>query len=392
MESVTKIVLTVEEFDPEKCYLEHYLAKELVKLGHIAYVFTFGMRKETSTSTCKDGYITVAVPHSAIVEGYHIPSLKGITHILEFIKLEKPDVIHCQPMDSPLSLFFIAWKRFFKYKVVGSLMTQLNLIYSPWGMRKKMLFSLSKIVVAAFAEKRSEIIFAKTEELADLLSQSYNVPFNKFRIVPLGSDIDSYKFDPEARIRLRKELGLSETDVVLVYSGKIDSTKGLDVLIRALAPIALRNDRVKLLVIGKGDRIFMAYLKQLISTLEVEKSVIFHPWVIRSLLPSLYSASDIGVWPGLSSISIVDAASTSLPLIISRCPVETFAIENENGLTFEIGNIEELRKCLETLIYDDKLRKEMGHKSRLLVERKLSWKTITSQYLSAYKHALSSQE
>jgi glycosyltransferase involved in cell wall biosynthesis len=145
---------------------------------------------------------------------------------------------------------------------------------------------------------------------------------------------------------------------------------------------------VKLLVIGEGKSFYIEYLEKLISNLRISDNVIFYPWVKRTILPSFYSASDIGVWPGLSSISIVEAASTGLPIIIASYPVETFALENENGFAFKLGNVKELRKCLEILIYNDKLRKEMGRRSRLLVEQKLNWKAITTQYLNAYNLAL----
>lgn len=383
-----KIIITVEDFDPDKGYLEYCLTKELAQLGHKVYVFTFGRGEQLSRTTSNEGFEVVKIPYFDSVHCYHVPSFSGIAYIFKFMKVERPNIIHCQPMYSPLSLFFVAWKRFFKYKIVGSLMTQLNLVYSSWDLKKKILFSFSKMVVKTFVEKRSELVFAKTGQLAGLLSQSYNVPRNKFRIIPLGSDPELFKFDSETRVLLRKKLGLSETDVVIVYSGKIYPSKGLDVLVRALAPITIINENVKLLIIGKGDPSFIKYLKTLISKLKIKSKVIFYPWVNSAALPSFYSASDIGVWPGLSSISIVDAASTGLPLIIARCPVETFTIENGNGFTFEIGNVEELRRCLEILIYDDKLRKEMGHKSRLLVEQKLNWKAITMQYLNAYNYAL----
>jgi len=385
-----KIVITVEIFDPDKAYLEYYLAKELTNLGHNVVVFSFGLHKHISKTRLNEGFEVINVPYSVLVHCYHLPNLNGLTYLFNFLKVERPDIIHCQPLGSPMSLIFIAWKHFFNYKIVGSIQTQLNLVFSPWGLKKKLLFSLSKIVVSQYIQKRSEIIFAKTRELANLLSRSYDVPFGKFRIMPLGSDPILYKFDSEARVRLRQKLGLSENDVVLVYSGKIHSSKGLDVLIRALAPIAIRNDNVKLLVIGKGEASFIEYLKTLISKLKIKSNVIFHPWVTGAALPSFYSASDIGVWPGLSSISIVDAASTGLPLIIARCPVETFAIDNGNGFAFEIGNVEELRKYLEVLIYDSKLRKEMGRKSRLLVEQKLNWSSIALNYLNAYTSAFGS--
>ena len=379
----------MEEFDSAKSYLEYYLAKELTTLGNGVCVFTFGLSKEKSRIMSTEGFEVINIPHFVTIQGYHVPNLQGLAYILRFIKAKEPDVIHCQPLDSPLSLILFAFKSFYNYKIVGTIMTQLNLVFSPWGLKKKILFSMSKIVVDTFVAKRTEAVIAKTGELARVLSRSYRVPEKKFRIIPLGSDPEIFKFSSEERYRLRKKLGFSDTDVVLVYSGKLDSTKGLDVFLKAFALISINNDGVKLLIIGKGDAKFTEYLKQLVSDLGVGNKVVFQSWVEKTLIPSFYSASDIGVWPGLSSISIVDAASTGLPLVISRCPVETFAIENENGFSFEIGNVQELRRYLEILIRDDGLRKRMGQKSRQLVEQTLNWSSITGKYLTAYTSTLS---
>jgi len=100
------------------------------------------------------------------------------------------------------------------------------------------------------------------------------------------------------------------------------------------------------------------------------------------------SIGDIGVWPGGPSISIVEAASTGLPVVIQSSPVEIYSIEYRNGFTFGQGSVDELRKCLNTLITDARLRADMGRRSRLLVEEKLNWKKITLQYLEAYEEAL----
>jgi glycosyltransferase involved in cell wall biosynthesis len=384
-----KIVITVEEFDFDKAYLEYHLAKELIRLGHSIYVFTFNCRNKLQRSALSShGLEVVCIPHFVSIHGYHIPSFAGIAYVHKFVKNKRPDIIHCMPLDSPLSLIFIMWKKLFNYKIVGSILTQLNMVFSPWGIKQKILFAISKITVALCVAKESSIVFAKTVELARLLSRSYGVPQDKFRIVSLGSDPSLYEFDFDERIRIRKKLGISESDVVLVYSGKLNYTKGLDVLIRALAPIVVKNNRAKLLIIGKGDVSFVQYLKRLVASLRLKQNVIFHPWIHKNSIPSFYSASDIGVWPGLSSVSIVDAASTGLPLVIARYPVDTFAIENGNGFAFEIGNVEELGTFLKVLIYDSGLRKEMGQKSRLLVEEKLNWRAITQRYIDIYTNVL----
>ncbi len=383
-----RIVIAVEEFNPSKGYLEYYLARELRKLGHKVYIFTFGCGKDAARTMLNEGFEVINVPYFAVIHGYHLPSFKGIVYILNFNKAEKPNIIHCEPLDSPLSLIFIMCAGIFKYKIVGSIITQLNLVFSPWNIKKKLLFSFSKIIVTHFVKKRSEIVFAKTKELARLISQSYNMSQNKFRIIPLGCDPELFKFDLTERFVLRNKLGLCESDVVIVYSGKLDRSKRLDLLVKALSPIISKNSRVKLLIIGQGELSYVEYLRKLISDFQISNNVVFHPWVDRTQLPSFYSASDIGVWPGLSSISIVEAASVGLPLIIVKVPVETYAVDNNNGFAFELDNMVELQEYLRRLIDDEELRREMGRRSRCLVEQRLNWRYIAVQYVNAYSHAL----
>jgi len=379
-----KIVITVENFHPDKGYLEYYLSKELIGLGHKVFVFTYGQSRKIQRTKLKEGFEVIRIPYILFKYGYHIPSLKGITYIVKFIKTRKPNIIHCQPLFSPLSLFFMILFRAFNYKIVGSLTSQEFLINN---FIKKILFYLLKLITRYYISNASELIFVKTLGFLKWLKRIFNIQYHKFRIIPLGADSELFRFDAEARSRVRSSLGLSTDDIVVVYSGKIIPVKRLDLLINALAPIIQFDKKVKLLIIGRGERKYIEYLKNLTTSLEISENIIFHSWVHRLKLPALYSASDIAVWPGLSSISIVEAASTGLPVIIEKASVEKYAIENSNGFEFERGNIVQLREYLELLIYNEALRKEMGRKSRILIERKLNWKTITKKYLDAYIYA-----
>jgi len=384
-----KIIICVESFDPNSGYLESYLAKELSKLGHKLYIFTFGGDRKVFRKILREGFEVIRVPSVRKISNvYHLPSFNGVFYIIKFLKNERPDIVHCQPLGSLLSLIFLLFKSTFGYKIVGSVATQLNVIFTPWGFKKKILFCLSKILITRHITKKTEFFFAKTRGLAKILSSLYNIPQDKFYIIPLGADSELFKFDYNSRVSIRKKLGFSEKDVIIVYSGKINFSKRLHILLEALSPIIKKDRRVKLLIIGKGDTQYIEFLKNIIRRNNLVDNVVFHPWVERTLLSSFYSASDIGVWPGLSSTSIVDAASSGLPLIIARYPVETYAVENGNGFTFEIDNVKELEKYLRILIYDDKRRRQMGRKSRELVEKKLNWKSIALQYIHAYNLAL----
>ena len=380
-----KIVITVEDFDPNKGYLEYYLARELTKLGHKISVFTFGKINKISKVRMKESFEVIRLPYLALLNGQHIPTPVGIAYAIQFIRKEKPEIIHCQPLSSILSIVFISFRQLFGYKIVGSVFSQNPLLDNTF---KKLLFHLQKSMIKLYIKSRSEIIFVKSGNLMKAHEQLFSISRHKFHIIPLGADPNLFKYSDEARSRIRSLLGLSADNIVLVYSGRIIPSKRLDVLAKAIAPLIKQNEKIYLLIVGDSDSLHIKYIKQLIKNMGISKNVIFHPPVHRTRLPNLYSASDIAVWPGLSSISIVEAASVGLPIIMARSPVEIYAAEYENGFVFEPGNVNELREYLRILIYDEKTRKEMGYRSRLLVERRLNWRSIAIQYLDAYERTL----
>ena len=90
----------------------------------------------------REGFEVIRVPSVRKISNvYHLPSFNGVFYIIKFLKNERPDIVHCQPLGSLLSLIFLLFKSTFGYKIVGSVATQLNVIFTPWGFKKKILFS-----------------------------------------------------------------------------------------------------------------------------------------------------------------------------------------------------------------------------------------------------------
>jgi glycosyltransferase involved in cell wall biosynthesis len=381
----------VGTFDPNKRYLEYYLARELSKSNNDVTVFSFKQRGEISEFMIDD-FRVVYVPKLLQIDGFPIFRPREISKILKITKEYMPEVIHCQPLFSPLSLLFMNHKSLFDYKIVGSLITGVGHSYERLinSVIKKMELSFVKMLVKHYVTNRTKLFFAKNYMLKELLIQVFDIPSEKICTIPLGVDPEVFKFSQKAKDQKRAKLGLSIDDIVVVYSGKLIPSKKLDILIEAIAPLIRKNSKIKLLIIGKGEPSYIAYLKNLISHFKILRNVIFHHWVHKSSLPDLYSASDIAVWPGSPSISIIEAAAIGLPIIIKLSPIEIYAVEYKNGFVFEQGNIDKLREYLKILIDDKNLRHEMGNRSRVLVEQKLNWRSIATQYYSAYMEVLKS--
>jgi len=380
-----RIAIVVQEFDPSRGYLEYYLSRGLAALGHKVFVFTYGSNKRLLRERTDEGFEVIRIPSLIMAKGINLPSIREIVYIARFLMAEKPDIIHCSPLYLPLSLIFIKLNLSFSCKIVGSLITG---EYSINSFSSNLKYSLAKIVTEHFVKNKVSSFFAIDDGWKEITQRLFNIPSQKINEVPLGADAGLFKPDSTVRTNMRSLLGIAVEDIVVVYSGKIIQSKKLHLLLKAIAPIIKKNLKVKLLILGEGDLPYRRRLIELSSDLEILNNVIFHSWVPRTRLPNFYNASDIAVWPGSVSISIIEAASVGLPVVVQRSIITKFAISNGNGFAFEHDNVLELNEYLGKLITNHDLRKKMGKQSRLLILQKLNWESIVHQYLSTYQNAL----
>jgi glycosyltransferase involved in cell wall biosynthesis len=237
--------------------------------------------------------------------------------------------------------------------------------------------------------------FAICEGSKKWLLKNFSIRPSSIHIVPLGADDELFAPDANMRRLMRRKFKILEDDIVIIYTGKILPEKDVDVLIksiRTLPPDLFR--KIKIMIVGNGPANYLRYLNRLIDTINLRENVIMIPTVDHNELPKYYNAADIAVWPGAPSISIIEAMSTGLPIIIAGYPRSredaydtTHLLANGNGLSFQRGSISELASCIIKLASDEQLRKEMGRRSRKLVEENMNWRKITEQYLKIYEQS-----
>ena len=368
-----KIAIIVENYNPSRGYAEYYLSNEYAMLDHNVYVYCFG--KSTQIKQINRHVQLFILRSRYSINGYSIPSIGDCNRLFRHLNSIRPDIIHAQPLFSPLSLLLIVLKSFFSYKIVGSLITgTMNL--------KRLKSRINFIVARSFIKlfnKRISTFFAFNKPLVLFLSTSFGIPRNKFREMPLGSDSTIFSLNSSVRDEKRLQLGVSDEETLLTYSGLFSPEKGIHLLLTAVSTLIHEGYAIKLLLIGGGSIQYMDYLQNLCNELNISSNVIFHPWVHRTHLPELYSASDIAVWPGLPSISIIEAASVSLPIIITKSILTKHLIEYDNGLVFSSGNLIELKSSIAKLLENRSLRVDMGRRSRKLVEDKFDWNQLTKE-------------
>jgi len=159
--------------------------------------------------------------------------------------------------------------------------------------------------------------------------------------------------------------------ITLLFVGVVKSSKGVDDLIRAFAMIQDLDVKTRLRIVGKVESVeYHDTLKQLISDLNIEKSVDFCGVKTGDDKFQEYNNADIFCFPTFFEsetfgVVILEAMSFQLPVISTYWRGIPSIIRNEEtGLLFPINDIEKLAAGIRRLVVDKKIRVEMGAKGR----------------------------
>ena len=212
---------------------------------------------------------------------------------------------------------------------------------------------------------------------------------NDVPVIPLGVDTDQFYPNLKWRGKIRTEMEINDSVPVIIHAGKLQPEKDIHILIRALAKLATDDIQYRVLIIGSGPTVYVDLLRRSVKEAGIEKNVYWIDMLSKEQLSHYFAAADIGVWPGNPSLSVREAISSGLPVVI---PIDDplfghhrFLLSRQNGLTFERGNAIELAECMRKLLTDTDLRQIMSRQSRSFAMEVLDWKVIARTYLDLYR-------
>jgi len=156
--------------------------------------------------------------------------------------------------------------------------------------------------------------------------QTINKNDTKSETVHNGIDLDAFSLSKGKQTTGRAEIGLSDNDFVLVFSGRINQEKGILQLIESLNKL---NDcpNIKLLVIGgsfygnsANEDSFIRNLKKKAELLK--DRVIFTGFMPYEQIPDFIRMSDVAVIPSIWDdpfpTTVLEAQAMGVPIITTR--------------------------------------------------------------------------
>jgi glycosyltransferase involved in cell wall biosynthesis len=382
-----RIIHVINYFQPILGYQETFLAKEQIKANHDVSVITsdryypFPRFKETYRQLlggrkCGKGFrIEEGIPTYRLPTLFEIRCRVWLIGLEELIVKIKPDLIISHAILS--SSFRLAKLKAKGYKFKLIVDDHLD-VYTKKDFIGKLYYKWRKIRTQKYLVPWVDKFVGVTTSTCQFFENETGIPKEKIEYIHLASDSDLFQFNEKKRKELRNKLKITDSAILLLYTGKINSDKGVDVLVSAFN-IMNAKSKVYLLLVGDGTPELKNKLISMVKD-ENKRNIIFHPFVPTTELSKFYSAADICIWAKETSTSMLDAASCGRPVIGCDIPAVKERLSNGNGLTYETGNYEDLAAKISYLCMNDSLRQEMGRKGRELIEKEFSWKIISKKF------------
>jgi D-inositol-3-phosphate glycosyltransferase len=243
------------------------------------------------------------------------------------------------------------------------------------------------------------IVAATPAELAQL-QWLYGADTRKIVVIPPGVDLS--RFYPIPPDEAKEFIGVPPCDHMLLFVGRIEPLKGLDILLEALVLMRQRgvfDERPLCLSVIGGDpevsaeamSAEMARIQELRAHYDLDDLVTFLGKRSQDTLQYYYSAAEAVVVPShYESFGMValEAMACGTPVVASQIGGLAFLVQDgETGFTVPTSDPAALAERLTALIQDAALRRRMGAQAATFAQA-YGWNIIAGKMIDLYREVL----
>lgn len=378
-ENNMKICMITGDFPPNCGGIGNYVSNLSLKLkekGHTVTIITrhdnLGVKKEYFYGidiyriSCPKIYPFHARIHTHLSQKFFLDNLSHTT-----------DIIHYH---SPLIGFFSTEH--------PSIVTEHGTVFG--GIKNSRFEDLNSLMQMLFLPefycldkkvmKNADIIASVSTSCTNEIKNKYNITPEK--IFTVGNGVDVNFFCP-------KNDNIQNLPYVL-YTGRLDSRKGLIDLIYAAHILHLRYPHVNFIFTGKGP--YKKFIEKKIKQLKLENTIFLVNYVSKNELLKLYQNATIYILPsyyeGLPT-SLLEALSCGISCIATNVSGNNeIIVHGSNGLLTPPNNPRKLADSIEYLLENLDEKRKFSITGRETIISHYSWDTIADHYIELYKKLL----
>lgn len=251
--------------------------------------------------------------------------------------------------------------------------------------------SKERILTEQMLVKKSDQIIATSETDAQYIQYLYDGDEEKIAVLTPGVDLNIFK--PSDKIQAKKKVGAAVDEKMILFVGRIEPLKGVDVLLYALKILLGTHTDLRVCVWIVGGDVTkdtdewpdeLKKLSEIREELRIHTAVHFVGRKAQKDLPEYYNAADLMVMPShyeSFGITAVEAMSCGVPVITTDVTGVSKLIDKEHeNLITSANNPIRLSQRISALLCDDKMYKEV---SRSVSEnvKDLSWDNAADHFI-----------
>jgi len=240
---------------------------------------------------------------------------------------------------------------------------------------------------------RTDAITCVSESVKDYFVEREGLPRDRYRTILNGVDETRFKPDPQARARLRQELGIGPDEILVGSVGSITTRKAQHLLVQAAADLNKRERPVQVRIWGANNsnpqHAEQEVLRQ-ISELGVADTVKILP--PRPDAESLYCAMDIhcmtSTAEGLSLASVEALLCGTICVYSDIGPFHEVVDDARTGYLFRSGDAGHLAEILDKAIAALPGSGAMAKAARSLGVERFGLERMGREYVELYEGLL----
>ena len=360
-----KILIASDTYPPDvngAAYFSCRLATILAKRGHNASVIcpSQSFRAQTSWQEGVRVFGVHSFPLLLYPDFRFSPPFLVKSSIRNFLRPNRPDVVHIQNHFLLSNAVFEVAQEL-GIPVIGTNHVVPTNVVHHLHLPPKMEEKVGDYLWARFVQIYQHLSFV-TAPTATAAKLSQRPGLGK-EVIPVSCGIDLSRFRPgKDSSYMRQRYGIPDR-LILLYVGRLDKEKKIEVIIRAMPEIVGRVD-AHLVVAGPGK--LRGQLDALARNLGIKDRVTFLGYLPDEDVPRIYRVADLFVMAGsaeLQSIVTMEAMASGLPVIAANVmALPELVHDRENGFLFPRDDARALAAAATKVLSDELLRREMAKK------------------------------
>lgn len=355
------------------------------------------------------GYsVSIAVPNDTDAEELHRlgftvvnwrldrKSLNPVRELISLIQLVKicrrirPDVSHQFAIKPCVYGTMASALAQVPYRIAS--LTGLGDVYiedrGSWGRVRRWLVST---LLRVSLKLSSTVIFQNRDDVKTLFGR-----YDRAKIVQGGSGVNVEKWTaaavtPEDIRTLKKQLRMSDGDLVVLMVARLLSTKGVREFVDAGRAIRTTHPHWRFLLVGSIDEGNPSAIEQSVVdrwTAGGEVDLLGE----REDIKELMALADVVVLPSYREgfpRALIEAAAMGKPIVATDVPgCREVVVDGQNGLLVPARDCEALKNAIVRMLDDAQMRETYGAASRQRAVRLFDEKRVADAYVHIYRELL----